>query len=153
MRPAEGCIDRVRRRANALAQPIIDAARCREATELDRARGDAARLILLDAERRAELLPADELDERVDAMLEWRRRRETTTEAEIAHLAESQGRNAGGAWDVRRRAAADLEERQAEFYEWIDGHALAAWIRATEDLLTLDRPSAFVPTQESSAQH
>jgi hypothetical protein len=35
----------------------------------------------------------------------------------------------------------------------VDGYALAAWIRATEDLLTLDRPSAFVSTQQSPARH
>jgi hypothetical protein len=54
---------------------------------------------------------------------------------------------------AKRRATAELDHREAEFHEWVESHALAAWIRATEDLLTLNRPSAFISSQESPARH
>jgi len=35
---------------------------------------------------------------------------------------------------------AEFDHREAEFRDWVESHALAAWIRATEDLRALDRP-------------
>jgi hypothetical protein len=54
---------------------------------------------------------------------------------------------------IAEGAPAGHDHGEAEFHQWVDGYALAAWIRAAEDLLTLDRPSAFVSTQESPARH
>lgn len=148
-------IDTLRRRAGDMARPFIDAARQPDASESARAFGEAAQLILRDAEARAQQLPRKEFEQRVKAFKDWHRRHEAILRRELAKLGE---RDAGSAPDdriseVRRRATAELDHREAEFHDWVESHALAAWIRATEDLLTLDRPSAFVSTQESPARH
>jgi hypothetical protein len=148
-------IDTLRRRACDMARPFIDAARQPDASDSARAFGEAAQLILRDAETRAQQLPRKEFEQRVKAFKDWHRRHEATLRRELAKLCER-----GLASDpnsriseVRRRATAELDHREAEFHDWVESHALAAWIRATEDLLTLDRPSAFVCTQESPARH
>lgn len=148
-------IDTLRRRAGDMARPFIDAARQPDASESARAFGEAAELILRDAEARAQQLPRKEFEQRVKAFKDWHRRHEAILRRELAKLGE---RDAARTPDdriseVRRRATAELDHREAEFHDWVESHALAAWIRATEDLLTLDRPSAFVSTQESPARH
>jgi len=148
-------IDTLKRRAGDMAQPFIDAARQPDASDSARAFGEAAKLILRDAETRAQQLPRKEFEQRVKAFKDWHRRHEATLRRELAKLSE---RGLGSDPDhriaeVRRRATAELDHREAEFHDWVESHALAAWIRATEDLLTLDRPSAFVSTQESPARH
>jgi hypothetical protein len=144
-------IDRLKRRAGDMAKPFIDAAEQPDATDMDRAFGEAARLILRDAETRAQLLPREEFERRVEAFTEWHRRHG----AEIAELRRAGARQhpPGQITEVNRRATAEFDHREAEFYEWVEGHALAAWIRATEDLLTLNRPSACVSSQESPTAH
>lgn len=148
-------IDTLKRRASDMARPFIDASQQPGATELDRAFGEAAQLILRDAENRAQLLPRDEFESRVDAFKNWHRDHQAAMRKEIATL--SQRDIPSGAkrsiQAVRQRATAELDEREAEFHQWVDSYAIAAWIRATEDLLTLDRPSAFISTQESPARH
>jgi hypothetical protein len=148
-------IDSLKRRANAMARPFIDAAGQPNASQIDRAFGEAAQLILRDAERRARLLPREEFESRVESFQTWHRRREAKMRREIAKLFEegfrAQPRNPVS--EARRRATADLDDREAEFHQWVDSHALAAWIRATEDLLTLDRPTAFISSQASPARH
>ncbi len=148
-------IDALKRRASDMAKPFIDAAQQPDATDLQRAFGEAAELILRDAETRAQLLPREEFERRVEAFTDWHRRSESAMRDEIAKLAAKEGSSSAKSAisQVRRRAAGELEHREAEFHQWVDGHALAAWIRATEDLLTLDRPSAFISTQESPARH
>ena len=148
-------IDSLKRRASDMAQPFIDAARQPQATDDERAFGEAAQLILRDAETRAQQLPRKEFEQRVKAFKDWHRRHEATMRREIAKLSERGFRTdpEGRISEVRRRATAELDHREAEFHDWVESHALAAWIRATEDLLTLDRPSAFVCTQESPARH
>lgn len=149
-------IDTLKRRASDMAREFIDAARQPNATEIERAFGEAARLILKDAEARAQLLPREEFEERVQAFKDWHRRHEAEMRREAASLTthgfrrnEQKGRiNA-----AKRRATLELDHREAEFHEWVESHALAAWIRATEDLLTLDRPSAFISSQASPARH
>ena len=148
-------IDTLRRRAGDMARPFIDAARQPDASDSARAFGEAAQLILRDAEARAQQLPRREFEQRVKAFKDWHRRHEAILRRELAKLSE---RGLGSDPDhriaeVRRRATAELDHREAEFHDWVESHALAAWIRATEDLLTLDRPSAFVSTQESPARH
>ena len=148
-------IDTLKRRAGDMARPFIDAARQPDASDSARAFGEAAQLILRDAETRAQQLPRKEFEQRVKAFKDWHRRHEATLRRELAKLAErgfgsDPGRRIS---EVRRRATAELDHREAEFHDWVESHALAAWIRATEDLLTLDRPSAFVSTQESPARH
>lgn len=144
-------IDTLKRRARDIATPFIDAAAQPDATELERAFGEAARLILRDAETRAQQLPRDEFERRVEDFTEWHRLRD----AEIARLCERErgGAQTGRLSEARRRATVEFDRREAEFYQWVEGFALAAWIQATEDLLTLDRPSAFICTQESPARH
>jgi hypothetical protein len=117
MTTTRSLIDTPRRRAGAMARPFIDAGHQPDATEMERAFGEAAQLILCDAESPAKMLPRVALERRVETFKAWHRGRE------------------------------------AEFHQWVDGYALTAWIRATEDLLTLDRPSALVSTQESPARH
>lgn len=148
-------IDTLKRRASDMAKPFIDAARQPDATESARAFGEAAELILRDAETRAQRLPRKEFEQRVKAFKDWHRRREAALRREIAKLCADgrRGDAQGQISDVRRRATAELDHREAEFHEWVESHALAAWIRATEDLLTLDRPSAFISSQESPAHH
>jgi hypothetical protein len=148
-------IDTLRRRAGDMARPFIDAARQPDASESARAFGEAAQLILRDAETRAQQLPRREFEQRVKAFKDWHRRHEATLRRELAKLAERAGGGDPGdrISEVRRRATTELDHREAEFHDWVESHALAAWIRATEDLLTLDRPSAFVSTQESPARH
>ena len=148
-------IDTLKRRAGDMARPFIDAARQPDASDSARAFGEAAQLILRDAEARAQQLPRKEFEQRVKAFKDWHRRHEAILRRELAKLSE---RGLGSDPDhriaeVRRRATAELDHREAEFHDWVESHALAAWIRATEDLLTLDRPSAFVSTQESPARH
>ena len=148
-------IDTLKRRAGDMARPFIDAAEQPDASDSARAFGEAARLILRDAETRAQQLPRKEFEQRVKAFKDWHRRHEAILKRELAKLAE---RGLGSdpedrLSEVRRRATAELDHREAEFHDWVESHALAAWIRATEDLLTLDRPSAFVSTQESPARH
>ena len=148
-------IDTLKRRAGDMARPFIDAARQPDASDSARAFGEAAQLILRDAETRAQRLPRKEFEQRVKAIKDWHRRHEATLRRELAKLAErgvgsDPGRRIS---EVRRRATAELDHREAEFHDWVESHALAAWIRATEDLLTLDRPSAIVSTQESPARH
>jgi hypothetical protein len=148
-------IDMLKRRAGDMAQPFIDAAQHPGASDSDRAFAEAARLILRDAETRAQQLPRKEFERRVKAFKDWHRRHEATLRREIAKLSEG-GRRAdpkARISEVRRRATAELDHREAEFHDWVESHALAAWIRATEDLLTLDRPSAFISTQASPARH
>ncbi|HET7594270.1 MAG TPA: hypothetical protein VFK49_02390 [Stellaceae bacterium] len=148
-------IDTLKRRAGDMARPFIDAAQQPDATESERAFGEAARLILRDAETRAQQLPRKEFEQRVKAFKDWHRRHEATMRREIAKLADHGLRTdpEGRISEVRRRATAELDHREAEFHDWVESHALAAWIRATEDLLTLDRPSAFIATQGSPARH
>jgi hypothetical protein len=151
MTATRALIDRMKRRAGDMAKPFIDAAEQPDATELERAFGDAARLILRDAETRAQLLPREEFERRVEAFTDWHKRHG----AEMARLcrrgpdSEPQGRIS----EARRRATVEFDHREAEFHEWVESHALAAWIRATEDLLTLDRPSAFISSQASPVRH
>jgi len=148
-------IDTLRRRANAMARPFIAAARQPNASHIERAFGEAAQLILRDAERRARLLPREEFERRVETFQAWHRRREAKMRREIASLFERGFRRepTDPVREARQRATAELDHREAEFHEWVESHALAAWIRATEDLLTLDRPSAFISSQESPARH
>jgi hypothetical protein len=151
MTATRALIDRLRRRASDMARPFIDAGQQPDATEAERAFGEAARDILRDAETRARLLPRAEFEQRVEAFSDWRRRHG----AEIAKLCKRgiptppKGRLS----DARRRATVEFDHREAEFDEWVDSHALAAWIRATEDLLTLDRPFASIASQASPARH
>ena len=148
-------IDMLRRRAGDMARPFIDAARQPDASDSARAFGAAAQLILRDAETRAQQLPRKEFEQRVKAFKDWHRRHEATLRRELARLSERGLASDPGdrISEVRRRATAELDHREAEFHDWVESHALAAWIRATEDLLTLDRPFAFVSTQESPARH
>jgi hypothetical protein len=148
-------VDTLKARANAMARPFIAAAQQPNASHLERAFGEAAQHILRDAERRARLLPREEFERRVDSFQAWHRRREAKMRREIARLFERGFRREteDPVRAARRRATAELDHREAEFHEWVESHALAAWIRATEDLLTLDRPSAFISTQESPARH
>ena len=148
-------IDTLKRRAGDMARPFIDAARQPDASDSARAFGEAAQVILRDAETRAQQLPRKEFEQRVKAFKDWHRRHEATLRRELAKLAERGfGSDPGPRIsEVRRRATAELDHREAEFHDWVESHALAAWIRATEDLLTLDRPSAIVSTQESPARH
>jgi hypothetical protein len=151
MTATRALIDRLKRQASDMARPFIDAARQPNATEMERAFGEAARVILREAETRARCLPREEFERRVEAFSAWHRRRD----AELAKLrAPGAGGAAGGLLSqAQQRATAELDHREAEFDAWVDGHALAAWIRATEDLLTLDRPSACISSQESPARH
>jgi hypothetical protein len=155
MTATRSLIDTLKRRASDMARPFIDAGHQPDATEMQRAFGEAAQLILRDAESRAQLLPRDEFERRVEAFKAWHRRREARMRREIERLFEQGFRRSKKSpiSEARRRATAELDHREAEFHQWVDAHALAAWIRATEDLLTLDRPSAFVCTQESPARH
>lgn len=155
MTAMRGLIDMLRRRAGDMARPFIDAARQPDASDSARAFGEAAQLILRDAETRAQQLPRKEFEQRVKAFKDWHRRHEATLRRELAKLSErGLGSDPGHRIaEVRRRATAELDHREAEFHDWVESHALAAWIRATEDLLRLDRPSAFVSTQESPARH
>jgi hypothetical protein len=148
-------IDMLKRRAGDMARPFIDAAQQPDASDSERAFGEAARLILREAETRAQQLPRKEFEQRVKAFKDWHRRHEATMRREIARLSEDGHRADPNARisEVRRRATAELDHREAEFSDWVESHALAAWIRATEDLLTLDRPSAFISTQASPARH
>jgi hypothetical protein len=148
-------IDTLKRRAGDMARPFIDAAQQPDASERARAFGEAAQLILSHAETRAQQLPRKEFEQRVKAFKDWHRRHEQTMQRELAKLSERGFRSDpdGRISEVRRRATAELDHREAEFHDWVESHALAAWIRATEDLLTLDRPPAFVCTQESPARH
>ncbi len=148
-------IDRLKRQANDMARPFIDAARSPEASETDRAFGEAAAHILRDAETRAQRLPRREFERRVEALTEWHRLRQAAMRAEIAALLErgcASGPD-GPLGDALRRATAEFDDREAEFDRWVESHALAAWIRATEDLLMLDRPCASICTKESQAHH
>ncbi len=155
MTATRALIDRLKRRASDMAKPFIDAAQQPNATEMERAFGEAAQLILRDAETRAQLLPREEFEQRVEAFKDWHRRHEAAMRAEISSFSERGFRNnpKGPAAETRRRATAELDHREAEFHQWVESFALAAWIRATEDLLTLDRPSAFICSQESPARH
>ncbi len=148
-------IDMLKCRAGDMARSFIDAAQQPDATESERAFGEAAQLILRAAEARAQRLPRKEFEQRVKAFKDWHRRHEATMRREIAKLSERGFRSdpEGRVSAVRRRATAELDHREAEFHDWVESHALAAWIRATEDLLTLDRPPAFICTQESPARH
>lgn len=151
MTATRALIDTLKRRASDIARPFIDAAEQPNATELERAFGEAARVILRDAETRAQQLPRAEFERRVEAFKDWHRRHG----AEIARLSEGcrLGASREPVSEARRRATEELDHREAEFHQWVDSFALAAWIRATEDLLTLDRPSAFITTQDSPARH
>jgi hypothetical protein len=155
MTATRALIDTLKRRAGDMARPFMDAAQQPNATEIERAFGEAARLILRDAEKRAQLLPREEFEERVEAFQDWHRRHEAAMRNEAAKLSAHGFRRSGKGpiSEARRRAAVELDHREAEFHAWLDGHALAAWIRATEDLLTLDRPSAFIASEESPAHH
>lgn len=148
-------IDTLKRRASDMARPFIDAAQQPNASEMERAFGEAARLILRDAEMRAQLLPRDEFERRVEAFKSWHRRHEARMRREIGRIFERGFRTepTSPVSEARRRATAELDHREAEFHQWVESHALTAWIRATEDLLTLDRPSAFISSQESPARH
>jgi hypothetical protein len=149
-------IDTLKRRASDIARPFIDAGRQPNATEVERAFGEAARHILRDAEARAQLLPRDEFEKRVKAFKDWHRRHEAEMRREAASPTTNgfrRGEKKGRLTAVKLRATAELDHREAEFHEWVESHALAAWIRATEDLLTLNRPSAFISSQESPARH
>jgi hypothetical protein len=155
MTTTRALIDVLKQRACAMAQPFIDAGEQPDATEMERAFGEAARLILRDAEARAQLLPREEFERRVDAFKAWHRRHEAKMRREIARLFERgfRGEPETPVSEARRRATAELDHREAEFHQWVESYALTAWIRATEDLLTLDRPSAFISSQESPARH
>jgi hypothetical protein len=155
MTATQTLIDRLKRQASDMAQPFIDAARQPNATEMERAFGEAAALILREAEARAQLLPRDEFEQRVEAFKAWHQRREAKMRREIGRLFERGFRNqrTSPVSEARRRATAELDDREAEFLQWVESYALTAWIRATEDLLTLDRPSAFISSQESPARH
>ncbi|HEX7741106.1 MAG TPA: hypothetical protein VF442_01530 [Sphingobium sp.] len=63
-------IDTLKRRASDMARPFIDAGRQPNATENERAFGEAAELILRDAESRAQQLPRKEFEQRVKAFKE-----------------------------------------------------------------------------------
>jgi hypothetical protein len=155
MTTTRALIDALKQRASDMAKPFIAAGEQPDATEMERAFGEAARLILRDAEARAQLLPREEFERRVDAFKAWHRRHEAKMRREISRLFE-QGFRGGASTSVseaRRRATAELDHREAEFHQWVESYALTAWIRATEDLLTLDRPSAFISSQESPARH
>jgi hypothetical protein len=155
MTATRALIDTLKRRASDMARPFIDAAQQPDATEMERAFGEAAQLILRDAEARAQLLPRDEFEKRVEAFKAWHQRHEAKVRREIARLFERGFRNEQKSpiSEARRRATAELDHREAEFHQWVESYALTAWIRATEDLLTLDRPSAFISSQESPARH
>jgi hypothetical protein len=149
-------IDSLKRRASDMARPFIDAAQQPNATEVQRAFGEAAQLILRDAEQRAQLLPREEFEERVKAFKDWHSRHQAEMRRETASLTAKgfcRAERKGRITEAKKRATVELDHREAEFHEWVESHALAAWIRATEDLLTLDRPSAFISTQESPARH
>jgi hypothetical protein len=156
MTATRALIDTLRRRASDMARPFIDAAQQPNASEMERAFGEAAQLILRDAEARAQLLPREEFEKRVEAFKIWHRRHEAKMRREIGRLFERGFRNErkkSPISEARQRATAELDDREAEFHQWVEGYALTAWIRATEDLLTLDRPSAFICSQESPARH
>ena len=144
-------IDRLKSRANDMAKPFIDAGQQPDATAAERPFGEAARDILRDAETRARLLPRAEFEQRVEAFTDWHRRQG----AEIARLCgqELPDQPRAQLSEARRRVTAEFDHREAEFHEWVDSHALAAWIRATEDLLTLDRPFASIASQASPVRH
>jgi hypothetical protein len=156
MTSTRALIDTLKRRASDMAQPFIDAAQQPDASEVQRAFGEAAQIILRDAETRAQLLPREEFEERVKAFKDWHRRHEAEMRREAASLSEHGFRRIeqkGRIKAAKRRATVELDHREAEFHEWVESHALAAWVRATEDLLTLDRPSAFISSQASPARH
>jgi hypothetical protein len=155
MTATRALIDTLKRRASDMARPFIDAGQQPNATEMERAFGEAAQLILRDAEARAQLLPREEFEKRVEAFKAWHQRHEAKVRREIARLFERGFRNEQKSpiSEARRRATAELDHREAEFHQWVESYALTAWIRATEDLLTLDRPSAFISSQESPARH
>jgi hypothetical protein len=155
MTATRALIDTLKRRASDMARPFIDAGQQPNATDMERAFGEAAQLILRDAEARAQLLPREEFEKRVDAFKAWHQRHEAKVRREIARLFERGFRNEQKSpiSEARRRATAELDHREAEFHQWVESYALTAWIRATEDLLTLDRPSAFISSQESPARH
>jgi hypothetical protein len=155
MTTTRALIDALKQRASDMAKPFIDAGEQPDASEMERAFGEAARLILRDAEARAQLLPREEFEKRVDAFKAWHRRHEAKMRREIVRLFEHGFRSEAKSpvSEARRRATAELDHREAEFHQWVESYALTAWIRATEDLLTLDRPSAFISSQESPARH
>jgi hypothetical protein len=155
MTATRSLIDTLKRRAGDMARPFIDAGHQPNATEIERAFGEAAQLVLRDAEARAQMLPRDEFERRVAAFKAWHRRREARMRREIERLFERGFRRSKKSplSEARQRATAEFDHREAEFHQWVDGYALAAWVRATEDLLTLDRPSAFLSRQESPARH
>jgi hypothetical protein len=155
MTATRALIDRLKHRARDMARPFIDAGQQADASEIERAFGEAAQLILRDAEARAQLLPREEFEKRVEAFKAWHRRHAAKMRREIARLVQRGFREEKESpiTEARRRAAAELDHREAEFHQWVESYALTAWIRATEDLLTLDRPSAFISSQESPARH
>lgn len=155
MTATRALIDTLKRRASDMARPFIDAGQQPNATEMERAFAEAAQLILRDAEARAQLLPREEFERRVEAFKAWHSRHEAKVKREIGRLFERGFRNQQKSpiSEARRRATAELDHREAEFHQWVESYALTAWIRATEDLLTLDRPSAFISSQESPARH
>ncbi len=116
MTATRALIDRLKRRASDMAKPFIDAAQQPNATEMERAFGEAAQLILRDAETRAQLLPREEFEQRVEAFKDWHRRHEAAMRAEISSFSERGFRNnpKGPAAEARRRATAELDHRRLD---------------------------------------
>jgi hypothetical protein len=71
-----------------MARPSIDAGHQPGAVEMERAFGEAAQLILRDAESWAQLLPRDEFERRVEAFKAWQCRCEVRMRCAIERVFE-----------------------------------------------------------------
>jgi hypothetical protein len=122
-------IDTLKRRAGDMARPFIDAARRPDASTSARAFGEAAQLILRDAETRAQQLPRKEFEQRVKAFKDWHRRHEVTLRRELAKLSQ---RGLGGDPDgrlseVRARRPSSTIARRNSTIGWKATH----WLRGS----------------------
>lgn len=129
-------------RAIRLAKQYADRARRRGATEADRIRGQVAALQIEIAEKRANLVDADQVKRDLEELAAWGDE-QTLALQKLSDQELEAGRSdfsTGPVKEAQDKMLVELEARQARKASQFAGHVLNAWLAACDELSTLDRP-------------
>lgn len=141
-------------RAEALAKTYIDRGKRKGATEGERMLGEAATLQLEIAEKRADLLDAEEAKRDIEELTAWSDEQTVNLEKLCEQeLAAGRGDfSTGPVKETQDRMLAELDSRQEQMARKLARHALDAWLRACDELSTFDRPVGQL-TSGTDARH
>lgn len=129
-------------RAKSLAAEYIQRGEAPGASDTDKDHGEAARLVIENAEAMAELFPKADVEQKLAEVQEWT----TEQEARIMEIVRAEAAkgvtdfSTGPVKEETDHMVAVLDVKHSELKSWMDDHTMRTWLEACDNLIAFDRP-------------